>query len=43
MAFGWGDRPLPQGRARLVYRLDLDQYRGQERARLIVEHLDDLE
>lgn len=43
MAFGWGERPLPQGRARLVYRLDLDQYRGQERARLIVEHLDDLE
>jgi single-stranded-DNA-specific exonuclease len=31
--------PLPAGRVRLVYRLDSNQYRGESRLQLLVDHL----
>lgn len=40
IAFRWGERALPQGRVRLVYRLDLNEFRGNESAQLLVEHLE---
>jgi single-stranded-DNA-specific exonuclease len=32
-------RPLPQGRVRLVYRLGTNDYQGERRLQLVVEHL----
>ncbi len=40
IAFQWGERPLPKGRIRVAYRLDLNQYRGNETPQLLIEHLE---
>ncbi len=40
IVFRWGDKPLPAQRIRIVYRLDLNEYRGVENAQLIIEHLE---
>ncbi len=40
IAFQWGERPLPKGRIRVVYRLDLNEYRGNETPQLLIEHLE---
>lgn len=32
-------RPLPEGRMRLVYRLDVNEYQGERRLQLVIEHL----
>ncbi len=31
--------PLPQGRVRLIYRLGTNDYQGERRLQLVVEHL----
>ena len=33
------DVPLPQGEQRLVYRLDINEYQGERRLQLLVDHL----
>jgi single-stranded-DNA-specific exonuclease len=40
IAFRWGDKPLPGERVRIVYRLDLNAFRGSENVQLIVEYLE---
>ncbi len=40
IAFQWGDQPLPQGRVRLAYRLDLNEYRGNETPQLLIDRLE---
>jgi single-stranded-DNA-specific exonuclease len=46
IAFNWQDlaepRPLPAGRAQLVYRLDINAWRGERRLQLMVDHLEPL-
>jgi single-stranded-DNA-specific exonuclease len=42
IAFRWGPRPPPAGRVRVVYRMDLNEFRGVESLQLIVEHLEPL-
>ncbi len=39
IAFQWGKRSVPKGRVRVVYRLDLNEYRGNETPQLLIEHL----
>ncbi len=33
------NRPLPDGDVRLVYRLDINEYKGERRLQLLVDHL----
>lgn len=33
------DRPLPDGNVRLVYRLDINEYKGERRLQLLVDHV----
>jgi single-stranded-DNA-specific exonuclease len=46
IAFNWQDlaepRPLPAGRVHLVYRLDVNAWRGERRLQLLVDHLEPL-
>jgi single-stranded-DNA-specific exonuclease len=34
-----GEATLPQGSAQLVYRLDINEYQGERRLQLLVDHL----
>ena len=34
-----GQTALPQGSAQLVYRLDVNEYQGERRLQLLVDHL----
>jgi single-stranded-DNA-specific exonuclease len=34
-----GESAVPQGRAQLVYRLDVNDYQGERRLQLLVDHL----
>jgi single-stranded-DNA-specific exonuclease len=40
IAFNTGNSPATVGETRLVYRLDVNEYRGVESAQLIIEHMD---
>lgn len=40
IAFRWGDKTVPEGRVRVAYRLDLNEFRGSEEVQLMVEHLE---
>ena len=45
IAFNYLDEEVrvpPSGRVRLVYRLDINEYRGERRLQLLVEHLQSL-
>ncbi len=33
------DAPLPEGERRLVYRLDVNEYQGERRLQLLVDHV----
>ena len=36
---GEEDAPLPAGDVRLVYRLDINEYKGERRLQLLVDHV----
>jgi single-stranded-DNA-specific exonuclease len=40
IAFNSGVHTTPGGQVRLVYRLDVNEYRGVENAQLVVEHIE---